>query len=55
MHGQVTPDEANEWLHKHFADDPDASIEIVPAVSEIPNPAAYAQLLNLLFAPRTDS
>lgn len=50
----ITPDEANEWLHRHFADDPDAEIDIVASVSGNPDDAKYAQLLNLLFAPRVD-
>ncbi|MGW6790084.1 hypothetical protein [Streptomyces chartreusis] len=50
----ISPDEADEWVRSHFADEPDPQVEIVFEVTERPNPAAYSWLLEFLFAPRPE-
>lgn len=55
QNGDAIPAEAaGEWLRDHFKDDPDPRVDITWTVSEGPNPAALAWMLDVLFAPRPD-
>lgn len=49
-----TPEQANEWLREHFADDPDAKISIVATEPAQSDAGMYSRLLDILFAPRGD-
>lgn len=50
----ITPEQAGEWLRRHFDDDPDPQIEIVLSVSSDRSGAPYRRLLDILFSPRPD-
>ncbi|WP_158708814.1 hypothetical protein [Streptomyces sp. NRRL S-920] len=45
-----TPEEAGEWLRRHFADEhePEITLTWVPGES---NPAVYLEVMEILFGP----
>lgn len=50
----IPQDGADEWISRHFADDPAAAVEIEFVIPERPNASAYRRLLEILFAPRPE-
>lgn len=50
----IPAEEAGAWLRQHFENEPEPEVTITWKVSEQPNPAALAWMLDVLFAPRPD-
>lgn len=46
----VPAEEAGAWLREHFEDDPEPKVDIT-LMAAPPNPAAYREVLEILFGP----
>ena len=50
---EITPDEANEWLRRYFADDHDPVIDITWHVGPS-DPAIYREVMEILFSAQPE-